>query len=108
MVMQYIESIYVRFDADRSGTLGYSEAVAAFPLFKDVLNSASKFNNDHKNLALFCYLLQYGKPPTSLTDKLYFQLIWLGSESKWKKVAADRMKVLGIVGALKSSINSTL
>lgn len=104
MVMQYIESIFVRFDADRSGTIGYTEAQAAFPLFKDVLNTASKFNNDRKNLALFCYLLRYGKPPTSLGDKIYFQLIWLGSESKWKKVQADRMKVLGIVGALKASM----
>ncbi len=103
MVMQYIESIFVRFDKDRSGKINYDEALQAFPLLKDAIDNASGFHNDHKNMALFYYLLEYGKAPTSLSDKVYFQLIWLSSEGKWKQIEADRLKILGIIGAIKGA-----
>ena len=102
MIMEYIESIYVRYDVNRSGTIEYPEAQKAFPLFKELLQEASGFKDDRKLFALFSYLLTYGKPPTSISEKVYWQLVWLSSEDKWKQVHADRMKILGIVGALST------
>jgi hypothetical protein len=103
MVQQYIESLYVRYDANRDGLIGYDEAQKALPLFKALLVTASGFTSDKKINALYMYILKNGKPPTSLGDKIYFQLIWLGSQSKWKKVTADRLKLLEVVGSLKSA-----
>ena len=103
MVMQYIESIYTRFDVDQSGTITYEEAEKAFPLFRDVLKASSGLKTDKSNFGLFCWLLYKGKPPKSLGEKLDFAVIWLKSEGKWKKVKADRLKLLSIVSALKES-----
>jgi hypothetical protein len=103
MVMQYIESLYVRFDGDRNGLIDYNEAQKALPLFKALLASASGFTSDRKINALFMYILKYGKPPTSIVDKIYFQLIWLSSQSKWEAVTADRLKLLNVIAALKSA-----
>lgn len=103
MVMQYIESLFVRFDADRNGVIDYNEAQKAIPLFKSLLVTASGFTTDRKINALFMYILKYGKPPTSLGDKIYWQLIWLSSESKWHSVTADRLKLLNVIAALKSA-----
>ncbi len=103
MVQQYIESLYVRFDANRDGLIDYNEAQNALPLFKSLLVKASGFTSDNKINALYMYILKNGKPPTSLGDKIYFQLIWLGSKSKWQKVTADRLKLIQVIGALKSA-----
>jgi hypothetical protein len=102
MVMQYIESLYVRFDVNRDGLIDYNEAQKALPLFKDLLVQASGFKTDKQINALFMYILDKGKPPTSILDKVYFQVIWLNSQATWKKVTADRFKLLGVIGALKS------
>ncbi len=103
MVMQYIESLYVRFDSDRNGLIDYNEAQNALPLFKALLASASGFTSERRINALFMYILKYGTPPTSIGDKLYFQFIWLSSQSSWEAVTADRQKLLNVIAALKSA-----
>ncbi len=102
MVQQYIESLYVRYDANRDGLIDYNEAQNALPLFKALLVKASGFTSDKKINALYMYILKNGKAPTSLGDKASF-LIWTLFPDKWKKVTADRLKLLQVVGALKSA-----
>lgn len=103
MVMQYIESIYTRFDEDQSGTITYEEAEKAFPLFRDVLKEASGLKTDKSNFGLFCWLLYKGKAPSGAIEKADFAVIWLKSESKWRKVNANRLMLLSIVSSLKEN-----
>lgn len=103
MVMQYIESMYTRYDENSSGTLEYAEAEKAYPLFREVLTASSGLKTDKSNFGLFCWLLKKGKAPTSVGEKADFAVIWLRNESKWKKISADRLKVLGIVASLKTA-----
>jgi hypothetical protein len=102
MVQQYIESLYVRFDGNRDGYIDYDEAQKALPLFKALLKQASGFTSEKKINALYMYILKNGKAPTSFGEKAGF-LIWTLSPGKWKKVTADRLKLLEVVGALKSA-----
>jgi hypothetical protein len=103
MVQQYIESLFVRYDVNRDGLIDYNEAQNALPLFKALLVKASGFKSDNKINALYMYILKNGKAPTSLGEKLSFQLFWLNSPGSWQKVTADRLKLLQVVGALKSA-----
>ncbi len=100
MVMQYIETLYVRFDHNHSGTIDFSEAKEALPLFAPMLRDASGFKSDQKILALFMYILAKGKAPTSIGEKLDFVVSWSRKPSKWLDVHADRFQFLTVIGSL--------
>jgi hypothetical protein len=100
MVMQYIESIYLRFDRDHSGTLDIVEARKALPLFAPKLMKGSGFKSDKKILALFMYILEKGKPPTSVGEKLDFIVSWSRKPSKWADVHSDRFDFLAVIGSM--------
>jgi hypothetical protein len=103
MVIQYLESLYVRFDWDQSGTIDVEEAKAAFPLFKELLKKAppAQGMGDDDLLAVFLYVLRYKHAPTTLADKLDFQLFWRKMPSRWEKIHADRLAITQILGQLK-------
>lgn len=101
MIFQYIEAIFTRFDANKSGALELSEAERAFPMLKDVLAEASGISDSNTLYALFTYLLKFGEPPESLKDKLWFQFIWKADRRMWT-ISADRRQVLRIIAKLNS------
>jgi len=101
MVFHYIESVFVRFDQDGSGTISLEEARSAFPLLRGPLAEASGYSDDETLFAIFTYLLAYGEKPESLVDKLYFKFIWMLRPQDWK-FEADRRRLLQIVAGLRS------
>jgi hypothetical protein len=102
MLLHYGESIFTRFDSDRSGTITLAEATKVFPVFKDLLARVSEINDNETLYALFTYILHKGQPPESVTEKLYFQFIWKANKSLWE-INADRKQLLKIIGNLKSA-----
>jgi hypothetical protein len=100
-IIHYIESVFVRFDTDQSGTLNWTEAESAYPLFKSILADASGYKDDRTLKAVFAYLLANGRAPTNLADKAYFEVWWLGHPSHWT-FDADRHQLLKILGQLNS------
>lgn len=101
-LMQYLELLYVRFDANRNGVIEVEEAKRAFPVFKGLLKIIAKKELDSGSikeddlLAVFVWVLKEGKPPETLFEKLRF-LAWKASPEKWQ-IAADRSKLASILG----------
>lgn len=104
MVIQYVESIFVRFDKNKSGSITIGEASKMFPLLEGVLSQASGLKKKKSVFALFTYMLRYGHPPQTSMQKIYFKLIWENMPSKWNSIWADRLQMLRIVSSLKASI----
>lgn len=65
-VVQYIEMVYSRHDANHDNLLQKEEAQAAFPIFKDLLADLVKpykqIKEEHLE-GVFIYILKYGRPP---------------------------------------------
>ncbi|HVK61577.1 MAG TPA: hypothetical protein VM432_08510, partial [Bdellovibrionales bacterium] len=103
MAMQYIESLYVRFDHDQSGTINYKEALESYYLFEQLLVQVKEFGdlNEEDRRAAFLYVIRYQHAPTSIADKLFFQFVWRVSPSRWEKIQADRLALVQILGELK-------
>lgn len=65
-VVQYIEMVYARHDTNQDNFLQKEEALAAFPIFKNLLAELVK---DYKQIkpedlpGVFIYILKYGRPP---------------------------------------------
>jgi hypothetical protein len=102
MLMQYIESVFTRFDTDKSGELNLEEATPAFPLLRDVLTEASGFTEHQDLFALYVYLLRYGKPPVANIRGGLKWIPWRNEAVPWV-IEADRRTLLEIVGNLNSA-----
>lgn len=106
-VMQYVETLFARFDADQSGGLNADEAMNAFPLFHRTLTqlvttvvtdpSMRERVLEVNNLkALFAWLLTYGEKPNTdtIVGKARFWA-WSHQFPSWN-FEADRSRILGI------------
>jgi hypothetical protein len=100
MLMQYIETLYTRFDKNNSQTLSFTEALGVYPMFRSILAKQSGLTSESDLQGLFAYILAKKKPPTSIIDKLYFKFIWLNQKSEWNKIQASRLDLLDIIGQL--------
>lgn len=102
MLLHYIESVYMRFDKVRTGTIDLEEARDVYPLFKALLKQLSGYDDDETLFAIFVYVLKYRQPPSSLTDKIWFKFIWMPNTSLWT-IDVDRLQLLDIIGKLKDA-----
>ncbi len=105
-IHHYIEALYTRWDSNRDGRLSMEEADKSFFLFKNLLTeaAAAKGVEAKDARALFFYLLKYGHPPESISDKLYW-LWWKKTPEEWPKdIRADRPLLMRIFGNLASSL----
>ena len=103
-IHHYIESLYLRWDSDGDGHLSMAEADKAYYLFRSTLKAASGFTDDDEVHALYAYLLTFGKPPESWSDKIYW-LWWKKNPDEWaKRVSADRVMLTTIFGNLASHL----
>ncbi|MGZ3796248.1 MAG: hypothetical protein ACXVB1_07790 [Pseudobdellovibrionaceae bacterium] len=105
-VFQYLEMTIAKFDANKSGIIDLDEAYTAFPSFKGILVELTKDQSLIKEedlLALFIYILHYGKPPDGVTDYLFKWLPWKSDQTKWE-VSADRGHLAGILGYIADQV----
>ncbi len=77
-VVQYIESIYKKYDANLDGVLVKNEALIAFPVFKPTIKLVLKgitgggVISEEKYPGVFMYLLKYKRPPKGLSETFKF------------------------------------
>lgn len=108
-VIQYVEMIFARFDRNKDAIISTPEAIKAFPAFKGLLKELAKDQLDSGSikekdlLDVFTFILRYGKPPTTLTEKARFVLKWKGKPEKWD-VWADRVQLAQILGYIAEQV----
>lgn len=100
-VAQYLETLFLRFDLDRSGAIDAREAESAFPVIKRALQNAtcqggSCLEGDDFLRAVFTYLLAFGRPPGKLGLGT-----WMLARPFWS-FQADRGDVLRVLAKLAS------
>jgi hypothetical protein len=121
--LAYTESLFKRFDTNRTGIMSIPEALKAYPLvcYKLIEASQGKFKDNCEKPhwsdleALFGYLLVHGTPPNSnsknVWDDIANAIHWLAWDVKWAyirnfpglpgtKFRIDRERILSIVGAM--------
>lgn len=112
-LLQYIEFVFARFDNNNDGLITTAEAVRAFPLFEPLLKDLAKADlqsgriKEQDMLALFTYILRYGKPPGGVWEGLTRWYPWKDNPAKWD-VAADRGQMSGILAFISDQVNSSL
>lgn len=105
MIFHYIESLFIRFDNDRSDTFSLAESMQAYPLLRTTLKELSGFNDEKDLTALFTYIVKYGESPdANIWQGLKF-LLWRSSRSKWS-YEASRWQILKVIANLQSAQNS--
>lgn len=82
-LVQYIESLFYRFDHFSDLYLSHAEALSAYPIFKETLVAAADSNNEKMLRGGFAYLLVYKKLPKSIGEKLRFVASWIHREDSW-------------------------
>ncbi len=95
----YIEILFSHFDANRHGTLNYSDTMNAYPIFRNfIATKASAFglNSEEDYKAVFSYIMKYGSLPNeSVIDKArYFSWRYI-SHSDFRVNRADILKIFG-------------
>ncbi len=112
-VIQYIEMIFTRFDANRDGFISTEEGIKAFPTFKGILKDLAKDQLESGRLKesdlldVFTFILRYGKPPESLKELARFQFFWKGKPHKWD-VWADRVQLSQILGYIADQTSKSV
>lgn len=106
-VIQYIEMTMSKFDANKNGKIGLSDAKKAFPSFEGLLVELTKDQSLIKRedlLALFTYILYYGRPPEGVKDFLFKWRPWKNNPEKWNGVSADRVDLASILGYIADQV----
>jgi hypothetical protein len=100
----YLEAMFVRFDANHSGTLNRQETLTAYPVLKNVIYDEVKkrvsfLNSDDDLQAVLTYILAQGTIPS--TDDwgslAHFGLWRYIHESKFE---ADRARIVQVMAAI--------
>ncbi len=105
VIFQYIESLFIRFDTDGSGTLNLKESMVAYPLLYPVIRDETKDPKTGEPMgdsdieAIYTYFLRYGeRPDKNLGTKIKY-IAWKLRKSSWE-FEADRFQVLRVVAQL--------
>ncbi|MCM2323430.1 MAG: hypothetical protein NDJ90_09230 [Oligoflexia bacterium] len=103
-LLQYLETVFMRFDLDRSGTIGMYEAFeapdAAFPVFRGALARASGFGGDKNLRTLFSFLLGHGRIPGTIDF-----IVWRLRGPEWS-FEADRGRMIEIMAELSAALKA--
>jgi hypothetical protein len=100
--VQYSEAIIHRFDLDQNEYLNRREAMKAFPVFKEMLQSASKTRTERLLKGGYSYILVNKRLPQTLKEKFFFMTSWVYQEIIWP-IQVDRSQlseVLKIIAEL--------
>ena len=104
MLFHYIESLFTRFDANRSDTFSVEESMKAYPLLRPILQEVSGFTDEEELEALYTYVIRYGvSPKDNIWAGLRF-LWWKPQRGSWK-YEADRWQILKVIANLQTARN---
>ncbi|MCK6596926.1 MAG: hypothetical protein L6Q37_01065 [Bdellovibrionaceae bacterium] len=122
-ILQYEETIFLKFDENYDGIINKVEGIKAFPAFASLLRKVAKPQIDNGDIneadleALFTYILKYGAIPACdkpLTILCVFEQDirnWLDWKNNYKKsnydLSANRSKVAKILGLIADLVAST-
>ncbi|MBX3017759.1 MAG: hypothetical protein KF767_07720 [Bdellovibrionaceae bacterium] len=102
-VIQYIESLFRRWDRDGNAVLDRTEAMRAYPMFQTLLKKVSNLDDESYVKAAYAYILVNGKPPETFWEKFDFASNWVNKEDKWP-ISADRYRISNILGFIADSV----
>jgi hypothetical protein len=108
-VIQYIEMTFAHFDKDKNDNINLREAKDAFGTFKGVLKELAKDqlkagDIEEKDLwDIFTFILKFGKPPETISEKIRFQFFWKNKPEKWD-IWADRTQLAKILGYIADQV----
>lgn len=99
-ILHYVESLFVRFDADRSGVLEGDEVWAAFPLIRPFISKLAGGRQLGETLerAVFSWLVYYGEPPDTSTSGKTKLLLWVAG----RQFVTERASPENIISILSS------
>ncbi len=108
-IVQYLELVMVRFDADKGGTLTLEEAEKAWPVFHDIFADLAKDYSlpEDALFPLFTWVLKKGRIPDGLGDILDFGWWWKVTKPKNRKISTDRNKLGAILGVVADKVAAT-
>ncbi|MBX3041898.1 MAG: hypothetical protein KF789_14425, partial [Bdellovibrionaceae bacterium] len=110
-LLQYIEFIFARFDANADGGISAKEALRAFPVFRGLFLEVAKKDLESGTIteaelpALFTYILKYGKPPAGVWEGLTRWYPWKNANPDTWEVWADRGMMASILAFISDQIN---
>lgn len=93
-LLQYMESIYRRWDTNKDRTLNKAEAMVAEPIFRPLLAEISGQTSESLLRAAFAYILVYQKNPA---DNPWDFLGFMNDEANWK-IDVPRSKLSKVLG----------
>lgn len=107
-VVQYIEMVFSRHDTNRDNRLQKDEALAAFPVFKDLLKDLVKAYKQIKEEDLpgvFVYILKFGRPPkkTNIGELLQFVAFIKDKDQKQWDINSSRLDLGKIFNYISES-----
>lgn len=103
VVLQYVESVMMRFDADKNDLLDLNEAIQALTVFENIIAQLTGIDpvlNKDEIQSLFTYMLNYGElplPKDPLAQMRYFN--WKLKKADWN-LSAGRGRLIQIISAL--------
>lgn len=122
-ILQYSESLFLKFDTNYDGVIDKKEGIQAYPAFANLLKKVAKKqieNGDIKEKeleALFTYILKYGTIPECNKSFILLCLFeedvrnWLDWKGNYKKdnydLSANRSKVAKILGLIADMVSSS-
>lgn len=101
-VLQYVESVFQRWDANFDKIIDKNEAMAAEPTFRTLLASVAGINDEQLLRAGFAYILIHETAPEDFIEFLDFA----SEEDSWV-IHADRAKIGRILGYIADRVRSS-
>ncbi len=97
VLWHYLESVFFRFDVDRSQKFSLEEVLRAFPIFEQKLLAIT--GDSELTLPLFTFMMKHGQTPFSMLGGGVLFEHWRRYPDRWN-LSADRWTVLGVLSAL--------
>ncbi|HUP58741.1 MAG TPA: hypothetical protein VM598_14880 [Bdellovibrionota bacterium] len=103
-LIHFMEGMYVRYDRNLDQVLDLSEALIAYPVFKNELAKIAGIDpSDNDTLeAVFTYILKYKEPPQKGIIGAAKLIIWKLQRSSWS-ISADRGTIYTVMASLATS-----
>jgi hypothetical protein len=102
-IMQYLEAVVLRYDADKNGILDDNEAEVALPVYAGLIRKFSGTAAYVANKAAFLYMLKNGKVPCGLGDVM--PIFWKVVQGQKIGITADRMILSSVFGSIAEKVS---